>query len=253
MSDVVETTMPSLLASAPRREIVDLLDHLPHIATPDQPHTRERGLTAAQLAARLERHVTTIRFHLDQLVAGGLIDYHDERSGVGRPSRYYTVARSATIGPDQLDAYRITAKLLLEMVATGGDPDSVASGWMSRRADTLLPIQADRTQASSPGQWLAKVGPVVDLMQRWGFEPTISSSDAGHTAEMSLGHCPIRDLASARPGVVCELHRGLIREALRCLGEESPDVQLHPAGEGGHCRVTMTTGTSFPAYERHRA
>ncbi len=55
-------------------------------------------------------------------------------------------------------------------------------------------------------------------MQRWGFDPTITSTDAGHTAEMTLGHCPISDLSSVRPGVVCALHRGLIREALQLPG-----------------------------------
>lgn len=250
MTDVAEAPIPSLLTSAPRREIVELLDHLPHVATAEDPSTRDRGLTAAQLAALLDRHVTTIRFHLDQLVAGGLVDYHDERAGVGRPSRYYTMGRTVTSSPDQLDAYRVTSKLLLDMVSSGEPPRTVAASWMQHRADTLLPAHIDHEPATSPGQWLAKVGPVVDLMQRWGFEPTISSTNAGHTAEMTLCHCPISDLSSTRPGVICALHMGLISEALRCLGEEDVAVELHPATNGGNCRVTMTTSTRFPAYER---
>ncbi len=242
-----------LLASAPRREIVELLEHLPYAPTTDEPHTRERGLTAAHLAERLGRHVTTIRFHLDQLVAGGLVAYHDERSGVGRPSRYYGVTKSTRGGVDRLDAYRVTAKLLLEMVETGGSADAVAAGWVNREVDSLLPDGVGHGRATSPGQWLAKVGPVVDLLQSWGFEPAITSTDAGHTADMNLGTCPIRDLTTERPSVVCALHRGIIRETLRCLGEEDPDVQLHVTRDGINCRVTMTTSTTFPAYERPRA
>ena len=253
MTDVAEAPVSGLLTSAPRREIVQVLDNLPHVSTAEAPSTRDRGLTAAQLAERLDRHVTTMRFHLDQLVAGGLVDYHDERSGVGRPSRYYTIGRSATNPPDQLDAYRVTAKLLLEMVSTGDDPNTVASSWMRRRADDLLPAHADREPATSPGQWLGKVGPVVDLMQRWGFEPTISSTNAGHTADMTLCRCPIGDLSSVRPGIVCSLHRGLIAEALSCLGEPDAEVQFHPSADGSRCRVTMTTSTRFPAFERPHA
>ena len=241
-----------LLASAPRREIVQLLDRLPYAPTSDEPYTRERGLTAAHLANQLGRHVTTIRFHLDQLVAGGLVEYHDERSGVGRPSRYYRVTKATKVGADRLDAYRVTAKLLLEMVETGGTPDAVAANWVNREADSLLPEGVGHSQAASPGQWLAKVGPVVDLLQSWGFEPAITSTDAGHTADMTLGTCPIPDLASSRPSVVCALHRGIIRETLRSLGEEDPDVQMHVTNEGVNCRVTMTTSTNFPAYERYR-
>ncbi|HEX2857333.1 MAG TPA: helix-turn-helix domain-containing protein [Propionibacteriaceae bacterium] len=253
MADVAQAPVPGLLTSAPRREIVALLDHLPHVATAEEPSTRDRGLTAAQLAERLDRHVTTIRFHLDQLVAGGLVDYHDERAGVGRPSRYYTMGRTVANPPDQVDVYRVTAKLLLDLLASGEEPETVAASWMQRRADTLLPAHIDQEPATSPGQWLAKVGPVVDLMQRWGFDPAISSSNAGHTADMTLCQCPISDLSTTRPGVVCALHMGLITEALRCLGEEDAKVELHPATNGNRCRVSMTTSTRFPAYERAHA
>jgi len=250
MAVVAEAPASGLLASAPRREIVELLDQLPHVATPEEPSTRDRGLTAAQLAARLDRHVTTIRFHLDQLVAGGLVDYHDERAGVGRPSRYYTMGRSVANQPDQVDVYRVTAKLLVEMVSTGQDPDAVSASWVQQRADSLLPSHLDQEPATSPGQWLAKVGPIVDLMQRWGFEPTISSTNAGHTAEMTLCQCPISDLSASRPSVVCSLHMGLVAEALHKLGEDDAEVELHVATNSERCRVTMTTSTRFPAYER---
>ncbi len=193
----VDQDTAGLLASAPRREIVALLDNLPTVPSAEEPHTREKGLTAAHLAQRLGRHVTTIRFHLDQLVAGGLVDYHDERGRVGRPSRYYTLAQRGMGRSDPSDAYRVTARLLLDMLTTGSDPDVTAAAWMGPRAGDLLTAPAERFPATTPGQWLGKVGVVIDLMQRWGFSPTISSADAGHTTEMTMGLCPIGELTSS--------------------------------------------------------
>src|SRR5690242_5141347 len=51
------------------------------------------GRTAAQVAADLGLHVTTARFHLEQLVEAGLVTTALRRGSVGRPRKVYLDAR----------------------------------------------------------------------------------------------------------------------------------------------------------------
>ena len=73
MSIAPVTPAVRVLASPVRRDIMDTLANLPLSPSPGQPWTRRGGLTAAALASRLGLHVTTIRFHVDQLVRAGLL------------------------------------------------------------------------------------------------------------------------------------------------------------------------------------
>src|SRR4051794_6970242 len=54
------------------------------------------GVSAQELAAHLDLHVTTIRFHLDQLIPAGLVSTAVERPhGAGRPRKLYALAPGA--------------------------------------------------------------------------------------------------------------------------------------------------------------
>ena len=79
----------ALLASPVRRRIVDALVAVDPVDDP------AAARTAAELAAEVGLHVTTVRFHLDQLVAAGLVDVRGPaaRAGAGRPRKFY-VARA---------------------------------------------------------------------------------------------------------------------------------------------------------------
>ena len=69
----------ALLASPVRRRLVDALANADGGATTP-------GLTAAELGSQVGLHVTTVRFHLDQLVAAGLVESAVRREGgAGRP------------------------------------------------------------------------------------------------------------------------------------------------------------------------
>ena len=70
-----------LLSSQVRRRIVDLVRHSPG------------RLAAADLSSALELHVTTVRFHLDQLEQAGVLrSDRERRRAVGRPRKVYDVA-----------------------------------------------------------------------------------------------------------------------------------------------------------------
>lgn len=232
-----------LLSSPVRRAVVQALaDHRPALVAVDGvARGPVHGMTAAQLATALGLHVTTVRFHLDQLVAGGLVRAafsHD--FGVGRPRKVYDVAPGA-LDPVRADhGYRALAELLTESFATDVTPAEAGRDWARRH------VPARRTPpATTAGQWLGKVAQVVDVLQDWGYTPELSTSDAGRTCRIDLPACPFLDLARTNPAVVCGIHRGLIAGAMQQLGEDDTEVTLLPFVGPDLCRAQVRTRTPF--------
>ncbi|WP_202879716.1 helix-turn-helix transcriptional regulator [Ornithinimicrobium pratense] len=224
----------ALLASAVRRRIVDTLAGLPRLAVEGRP-TRTSGLTAAELGQVLSLHSTTVRFHLDQLVAAGLLEAHFVRGGgAGRPKKKYVVVDGELTPPESPQAegpYQVLAALLAEAL----DPESVAhlspeeagAEWARQRLADRGRTGPERPAATA-GEWVGKLGQVVDLLSEWGYTPDLSVEGAEGEATLTLRDCPFLELARVRPAVVCGVHRGLLRGALEVAGEEQAEVSLRP-------------------------
>lgn len=237
-----------VLASPVRREILDTLTRLPHLSAADAPN-RSTGLSAADLTERLGLHVTTVRFHLERLEQAGLIEAHDERVGVGRPRRRFTPHPGRLTDVEAPGAYRLVAEVLAAAMASGGTPDAAEAGRHWAREHALAMVGADRPDAPeparTPGAWLARVGVVLDVLDRWGYQPTVATTDAGRTAQLCLHRCPLRQLAVDNPAVACGIHRGVIQGTLEALGEPDAVVSLLPFVEPELCIADVTAPTSF--------
>ena len=68
-------TDSDVLTSPTRRAILELLREAPD------------GLGASEAAAPLGLHVTTVRFHLERMVAAGVVGTAQRRGSVGRPRK----------------------------------------------------------------------------------------------------------------------------------------------------------------------
>ena len=243
-------TTPALdtLDSPVRRHIVDLLANLP--ADPD-PAAEPPGRTAAEIAAEIGLHVTTARFHLDLLVQHELLEAVFRRGGVGRPRKVYRLRRRAVPADANRseEALQALTGLLAETWRAGGDDPLTAEQAGERWALEHAPELDDpaRRTASSPGAWPGKVGRTVDLLHRWGYTPEVRTTDGGRTAELTLVDCPVLSLATAHPDGVCGIHRGVLRGALRAVGEEETEVGLHPFVGPTTCRARITTHAPFEA------
>ncbi len=243
----------ALLGSAPRRDIVQALADLS--ITPAEPGapTRRAGLSAPELADRLGLHVTTVRFHLDQLLAAGLVVPGGAGSAGpgrrGRPPKRFAVnpvPRSAS--RDDL-AHRLLAELLADSwtgaALTLPSPEEAGRGWAHRHTRAVPEGTLGPDPATTAGQWLGKVGQVVDVLDEWGYAPEVRMVDQGRTAEVSLSHCPFLELARTHEAVVCGIHRGLLRGAVEGLGETGTVVSLEPFVDPHHCRARLTASTPF--------
>jgi predicted ArsR family transcriptional regulator len=216
-----------LLDSAVRRGIVERL-------------STEDGLamTASELAAVVGVHTSTARFHLDQLVAGQALGTRYERRGVGRPRKVYFVTEKAPVsGVEQHNhALQLLSGLLVDMLAPHGNgttltPEQAGERWARENIDAY----AKHDPATTPGEWLSKIGGLTDVLHEWGYEPAVSTGTNRDKVDVRLTHCPFRDMARANPTVVCGIHRGLMRGAMAELGELTTDVELLPFVEGDTC------------------
>lgn len=197
------------LASRPRRRV---LDAVARAAAP---------VDALTIAEEVGLHVTTVRFHLDQLEAAHLV----RRMAAGEPRRgrprirYVAAANPADDSREQL--IEVLASALAER--PDGRAQSIEAG--HRWADALAPVAA-------PGDG---VDALVQVLDGLGFDPARSEPEV-----IRLRACPFRDAARDHPQVVCSVHRGLIEQVLRAHGSDR-HAELVPFVEPELCLVTLAT------------
>lgn len=248
----------ALLASPIRRRIVAHLAEAASRARDADPADGSDGAGAAELAELLGLHVTTVRFHLDRLVAAGLLTTAMEhRDGVGRPRKLYRATPEASTAvrpaPDATASFEALAGLLAE--AWQGDrdgghlrtPAEAGAAWARQHVAAALADEPDPRPARSPGQWLGKVGVMLDLLRSWGYTSRVSTDTDGARIEIELRDCPFFGLARTHQEVVCGIHRGLLRGTLGVLGEEQVDVRLEPFVTPTSCRAHLQPRTAFAA------
>lgn len=233
----------TVLASPVRRRIVE---HLNEILT-NAPSGAPIGRSAAEIGDLLGVHVTTARFHLDQLVEGGFLTTAFERTPrAGRPRKLYAAPQAGLRAPDSERHFRVLAALLAQSWPEDGgaplSPHEAGRQWALRHS---LPERASDRPATSAGAWLAKVGDMVDLLDQWGYTPELSTSRGGRTVTIQLHNCPFLALARTRPDVVCQVHHGLIEGSLEHTGERDISVEVRPFVGPTRCLVKVTTGTPF--------
>lgn len=208
------------LASDARRQVLELL------------MGSAAALDAAAVASRIGLHVTTARFHLDQLENAGLIRRAVGRAGTrGRPRILFTAGPAAREGGAQHELSRVLATALAE------DADRGRSRAI-RAGETWAESYADELRASTA----EGIRPLLTILDRLGFDPELdvpdpdpdpapkpeSAAGTGTAAVVSLLACPFRADAREAPDVICSVHLGLVRGVARTLGHEPDQVGLRP-------------------------
>lgn len=236
-----------LLASPIRRRIVERL-----AISPAVPGRESGGRSAAELATDVGLHVTTVRFHLDQLTVAGIVTAATEhREGAGRPRKVYRLPPGFQPEDSTDGAFEALATLLA--TTWGGDEDGepitpVEAGarWARTHARSALDVEGTPAPARSPGQWLGKVGLMLDVLRDWGYHPQVSADRDGRQVQIELIDCPFFDLARAQPDVVCGVHRGLLTGSMDALGENDVDIGLTAFVDSRTCLARLTRRAPFP-------
>ncbi|MDQ1288920.1 MAG: hypothetical protein QG622_2486 [Actinomycetota bacterium] len=207
------------------------------------------------LAEAVSLSLSAVRFHLDRLIADGLVRTSKEpRQTPGRPRVMYQAVPAEAV--DDGAAYRHLAILLAdELAGRGGAVAGEAAGrtWArqvlgtqdwptadgSGEGESSRVVPAPRSLA--PGR-AAPVGRrraemieslpdclpnLLRVLEDGGFAPQIV--DGGWAVE--IHRCPFADLMPHQSEVVCSVHKGLM-EALPELAGTGECVRLDPAPEG---------------------
>jgi predicted ArsR family transcriptional regulator len=206
------------LASQSRRAVLALLAE------------SHKVLDAAAIAVGIGLHVTTVRFHLEQLESAGLVRRELSRDGQrGRPRVLFGITAAAAARSDE--GHRQLAEVLADALSSdpdGGKTRATAAG--ERWAD-----MSTADLAVDPGGDV--VAPLVTMLDRLGFDPELTGE--GEDRIINLLACPFRDTAVSHPEVVCSVHRGLIQRTLSSFGREGDTADLLPFVQTELCVIPL--------------
>ena len=186
LSDEAITAM----AHPSRRRIVEVLTAM------------SDGVTAFDLADRVDLHHNAVRTHLSILSRAGLVSSARERltGRSGRPRIIYRLADPAAMA--EVESGQALVGMLLKLVQSAGltEPEIEAVG-----------VEDGRALA---GQGMG----LVSGFRRMGFAPddiTDAAAARRGETEVLLRHCPYADSITPETApTICVLHRGVVRGIL---------------------------------------
>jgi predicted ArsR family transcriptional regulator len=204
-----------------------------------QPEPVSRDQAAA--GAGLPRH--TAKFHLDKLVADGLLDTEYRRlsgrrgPGAGRPTKLYRRSGrqvAVTLPPRHYDlAGQILARAV-EDAARDGVPVLQAVQRAAVDAGHRLGAeQRGRAEGSAVLDDAAALDDVAAVLNAHGYEPRVQGD------RVVLANCPFHALAREHTALVCGMNLQLITALLDELGRRNVLAGLDPGPQ--RCCVTLTT------------
>jgi predicted ArsR family transcriptional regulator len=203
------------------------------VAAQPEPVGRE------QAAASVGIPLHTAKFHLDRLVAEGLLEVEFRRlsgrtgPGAGRPSKLYRrAARELAVSlPDR--RYDLAGRILAEAVersSTEAVPVDAAVHDAAVEHGRRCGQEA-RASAGSGGAADEEAKRTTDALVELGYEPRPRDT------EVVLGNCPFDALVRDHTALVCGLNKGFVGGLLEGLDVDGLEACLDP--EPGLCCVKV--------------
>jgi predicted ArsR family transcriptional regulator len=165
---------------------------------------------------------TLAAFHLDKLVAAGLLEVSYARRsgktgpGAGRPAKLYQVAKAEHAVSVPPRAYQAAAELLAEALEQAGAEETLYR--VAQRHGRRVPACADVTQ----------------LLAGQGYAPAPGGPD-----RIELRNCPFHRLAERFPPVICGMNLAMVTGLLAGAGLADEWAARMDAAPG-RCCVTVS-------------
>jgi predicted ArsR family transcriptional regulator len=200
---------------------------------------RPLGRDEAASAAGVSRALAA--FHLDKLVAAGLLDVEYRRlsgrtgPGAGRPSKLYRRGSQelAVSLPDR--HYEVPAQLLATAMEELAGPTPLDALRVAAH-DVGEGIGAAARQRSGPRPSRRRLRAALeDSLEARGYEPAEATS-----GEIRLRNCPFHALVEDHRDLVCNMNLALADGILDGLGDAGLSARLDP--QPGQCCVAISTG-----------
>jgi len=180
----------------------------------------------------------TTAFHLDRLVADGLLDVHYERRsgrtgpGAGRPAKLYRRAECSVSVSLPERRYDLAGELLAAAVAEAEQSGERPAAVLERRA-----FRRGSELAADVGEGSREAA--LRVLEEHGFEPR---DDEGGIA---LANCPFHVLAREHTELVCGMNLRLLEGVLDGLPGSGLVARLRP--QPGMCCVRLESTDGEPS------
>jgi predicted ArsR family transcriptional regulator len=215
------------LAEPTRRRLYE------HVARQAEPVGRDEAAAALGLPR------ATAAFHLDRLVADGLLDVHYERRsgrtgpGAGRPAKLYRRAECAITVSLPERRYDLAGELLAEAVT-----EAQASGEEPGATLDRVAYERGRELAAGAGGGAEGRAAVLAVLEEQGFEPRLEDG------VVTLANCPFHVLAQRHTELVCGMNLSLLAGVLDAVAGSGLTAELAP--EPGRCCVRLADEGAAP-------
>ena len=186
---------------------------------------RERtSASVAELAAGLEVHPNTVRFHLFGLERDGEVVREQQPTQTpGRPALRFRLAPAAEPTTGRADPL---AGILLSRIAAAEDPTAEAEAagrqWGSAEAQSRVGAPTEAVEG------------LVGMLEEAGFAPTRRGGD-----QIDLLSCPLRQFLGTHGRLVCAIHRGMMAGFLDAVGSPNTVESRIPFATATSCRTRL--------------
>ena len=201
--------------------------------------SRDGAVSKDEAAAAMSMARSVAAFHLDRLVADGLLTTEYRRlsgrqgPGAGRPAKLYRRAEgelSVSLPPRHYD---LAARLLAAAVADSsrtGTPVAQALTRVAGERGRLLGERARAAAGKRPSR-RALVDATVAALEAQGYEPRRRGDD------VVLANCPFHALVDEQRDLVCGMNHDLLCGLAAAMGDDLLTARLEPSD--GTCCVRL--------------
>lgn len=186
------------------------------------------GREAAAQAVGVSRKLAA--FHLDKLVAVGLLEAGTDQTSprrVGRAAKVYSPAAGTVSVSVPARRHLELAEILVEAMsgpASGETAEAAAQRVAAGRGRALAPAATTPRAADADNA----LDVAAAVLAEQGYEPYRPDD-----ATVRLHNCPFHPLAARSPEVVCRLNGAFLGGLVEAIG--SPDVVVAPVEAGDEC------------------
>jgi predicted ArsR family transcriptional regulator len=202
------------------------------VAGSAEPVSREQASAAVDLPLH------TAKFHLDRLVAEGLLEVEYRRltgrtgPGAGRPSKLYRRSErqvSITLPERRYDLAGDLLAAAIDRAQRDGTPVGETLRAVARAAGLRIADGSGEAAASSDAS--DEVALISELLAAHGYEPRLTEHD------VCLANCPFDRLAADHTDLVCGMNLALVEGVLEGVDGDPSRARLDP--EPGLCCVKI--------------
>lgn len=184
------------------------------------------------LGRHLGRHPNTLRDHLRALLDRGLVARHPAPAdGRGRPRWLYGTVEAPAVDENAELAAALAWRLAHQDPDPGRAVRDVSRHWAGQIVDRER-LEPQPTARAGRAQ-------VVRVLDRLGYAPVPDE----RFDRVALTRCPLLQVASDVPEVVCQVHLGVVEELLDASGADSTRTTLTPFVAPGRCALRLMAPT----------